>query len=227
MRNGKTKSSSKVQLRRRAEEQLEHEEKNRPENDQEHSAQEKMQRLYQELQVHQIELEMQNDELRTTQERIEDSRSQLEDLYDFSPLGYFTFDRKGLIRAVNLTGSRLLGIDRESLIKSPFSGFIDTRSLNVFFSHLDQVFTGEAKQVCELRLKTKKGRHVDIALESIRTENSQGDISQCRSAVINITARKQAEEILRESEELFRLTFDKSPIGAAMVGNRSEDYPCQ
>jgi PAS domain-containing protein len=64
--------------------------------------------LIHELQVHQIELEMQNEELRRAQMELEELRKNYSDLYDFAPVGYFSFDRDGLIRQVNLTGAKKL-----------------------------------------------------------------------------------------------------------------------
>ena len=77
-----------------------------------------------ELQVHQIELEMQNEELRQAQGTIIASQERYADLYDFAPVGYFTFDHMGLITEVNLTGASLLGIERGQLSKKPFSLFV-------------------------------------------------------------------------------------------------------
>jgi PAS domain-containing protein len=81
-------------------------------------------RLVHELEVHQIELEMQNAELKRSQEELELSRNKYVELYDFAPVGYFTFDLSGLIRKVNLTGAKLLGVERRLLAKKPFSSFI-------------------------------------------------------------------------------------------------------
>jgi PAS domain S-box-containing protein len=218
MRKGKVEPSEKSELRRRAEEELKQKGEKRLTDDQDQRAQAEIQRLIHELQVHQIELEMQNDEFRTTHARIEESRSRYEDLYDFSPLGYFTFDRGGLIRAVNLTGARLLGKERGSLIKAPLSGFIDSKSLDVFLSHLEAVFENETKQSCELWLTPEERNQVPVVMESIRIQEGHGEIGQCHSAVLDITKRRKAEDALREREELFRVTFDRSPIGAAVVG---------
>ena len=82
--------------------------------------------LIHELQVHQIELEMQNEELRRAQKELEESRDRYSDLYDFAPVGYFSFDKNGLIIEVNLTGAKKLGVERNFLIKKPFSLFIST-----------------------------------------------------------------------------------------------------
>ena len=82
---------------------------------------------------------MQNEELRDAQFVIEESRAEYEDLYDFSPLAYFTFDPEGSIKAVNLTGSAFLGKERKLLINSKFFQFLDAASTKIFAFHLAQV----------------------------------------------------------------------------------------
>ena len=213
MRNGKTRTAGKAELRRRAEVRLKEKGENRLLADQDQRAQDETLRLVHELQVHQIELEMQNDELRATQAIIEESRSRYEDLYDFSPLGYLTLDRKGVISSVNLTGARLLGKQRGSLIETPFSGFIDATSRPIFFSHLEAVFATGTKQTCELRLKTGEQGQVAVVMESIGTEEGRGDMGLCRSALLDITKRKQAEEALRVGEERLNLALTASAMG--------------
>ena len=81
-------------------------------------------KLVHELSVYQIELEMQNEELRRSQEQLEESRSEYAELYDFAPVGYLTFDKTGLITRANLTACSLLGIERSHLVKKPFALFI-------------------------------------------------------------------------------------------------------
>ncbi|MRR57230.1 MAG: PAS domain-containing protein [Deltaproteobacteria bacterium] len=100
-----------------------------------------MRRLVHELQVHQVELEMQNEELRQAREALEVSRNKYAELYDFAPVGYFAFDAHGLIREVNLAGAQLLGIERQLLANKPFSQFIaDAEGRAVFSRHLDMGF---------------------------------------------------------------------------------------
>jgi PAS domain S-box-containing protein len=217
MKKSENEPADRAELRRRAEERLKPKGKNGPVEDQDHRTQGDMQRLIHELQVHQIELEMQNDELRATQAIIEESRSRYEDLYDFSPLGYFTFDRTGIIKGANQTGALLLGKERKALINYPLSLFMDAKSLKDFIAHLEAVFTSDTKQTCELWLKTRGGSPIPVVMESIRTKDVQGGIEQCRSALLDITKRKKLEQALRSSEERFRLTIDGSPIGIAML----------
>ena len=89
-----------------------------------------------ELEVHQIELELQNEELRRTHEKLEESRTKYADLYDFSPTGYFTFDTFGMILAANLTGAGQLGLRRNRLIRKPFAGFLHKDDRDLYYLHI-------------------------------------------------------------------------------------------
>lgn len=96
--------------------------------------------LIHELEVQRIELELQNDELRSAQEELEFSRNRYIELYDFAPVGYFTFDALGLIREANLTGAQLLGVERQALINRPLSQFIaEPKDMMIFSLHLRNV----------------------------------------------------------------------------------------
>ncbi len=151
--------------------------------------------LIHELQVHQIELEMQNEELRRAQKELEESRDRYSDLYDFAPVGYFSFDKNGLITEVNLTGAKKLGVERNFLIKKPFSLFISSGSKDVFYLHLRQVFRTGVRQTCELKLVDKKGFQFDAQLESLSVQ--EGNSGHCRTAISDITERKKADEAIR------------------------------
>jgi PAS domain-containing protein len=98
-----------------------------------------IERTLHELQVHQIELEMQNGELRRSREHLEQSRSEYADLYDFAPVGYLTLDKMGLITRANLTATSLLGIERSLLVKTPFALFVHPESQDLFYFHTQKV----------------------------------------------------------------------------------------
>jgi PAS domain S-box-containing protein len=156
-----------------------------------------VQSLVHELQLHQIELEMQNEELRRAQNELEESRNRYSDLYDFAPIGYFTFDKNGLILEVNLTGANKLGVERSFLIKKLFSPYIVPDSKNVFYSHLMQVFKTEGvRQTCELKLVDKNRNQFYAQLESQAVKDSEGNFSRCRTAISDITERKRIEEAI-------------------------------
>ena len=105
-----------------------------------------LQELVHDLSVHQIELEMQNEELRKSQEQLEQSRSEYADLYDFAPVGYLTFDKEGLVTGVNLTACGLLGVERSLLVKKPFALFIHPGSQDLFYLHKQKTLEGTATE---------------------------------------------------------------------------------
>jgi two-component system cell cycle sensor histidine kinase/response regulator CckA len=163
-----------------------------------------VQNLVHELRAHQIELEMQNEELRKSQIELEESHNRYSDLYDFASISYFTFDKNGLILDINLTGANKLGIERRFLIKKPFSLYVAFSSKDAFYLHLRQVFRTRAKQTCEIKLVDKNKNQFDALLESLAVQDSEGNFNQCRTAIIDITERKKAEKAIRESEESYR-----------------------
>ncbi len=165
-------------------------------------------RLIHELQVHQIELEMQNEELRRAQMEIEELRNNYSDLYDFAPVGYFSFDKNGLIRQVNLTGAKKLGVERNFIINKPFFLFISKDSKDVFYVHLRNVFRTGIRQVCELKVVDRNRTQFDAQLESIFVQNGEENSGYCRSVIVDISERKNAEEMLRISEEKYRTLFE-------------------
>jgi PAS domain S-box-containing protein len=175
----------------------------RPKNPQKMSNQD-VKRLIQELHVHQIELEMQNEELRRVQVEIEESQSKLIDLYDFAPVGYFTFSQSGQIKDVNLTGARLLGVERCLLTNRKFSAFIAPEFRSFFGSHCSEISKKGTSETCELKLLKKDGMPFYALLESIPVMNGDRGLTQIRSSMTDITERKEAEEALRKSERQCR-----------------------
>ena len=186
------------------------------------------QTLIHELEVHQIELEMQNEELRRTQEKLLESRDKYHALYDFAPVGYFTLDKKTLIRQVNLTGADLLGLQRGKLIDTQFSRFISPDSQDEFYFHCKQIFESKTKQTCDLKLVQHDGTHFDARIDSLPVEAKAAASGQFRMAVSDITERVQAKKVLQASEEKFRLMFNHMVSGSALaeviVDKKSKPY---
>ena len=122
-----------------------------------------MQKLIHELLTHQIELEMQNEELRMGQTELEESRQRYWELYDFAPVGYFTFDKNGLVKEANLTGASMLGMNRQFMMNRPFSVFVEPDYRMVFMTYCDEAFKRGAPQVCEIILRKSDGTRVHAA----------------------------------------------------------------
>jgi len=104
------------------------------------------------LRVHQIELEMQNEELHRTQVELEASRARYFDLYDLAPVGYVTLSEKGLILEANLIAATLLGVARGALVKQPFRRFILPEDQDIYYRHGKQLSERGVPQVCELKM---------------------------------------------------------------------------
>lgn len=166
--------------------------------------------LLHELEVHQIELEIQNEELRHVQVTLEESRNRYFDLYELAPVGYFTIDRNGLILEANLTGSGLLRTEKRHLKGKLFSRFVLKEDQKIFFSHMSRVLKNAAPQICELRLVTAHDAAIYGRMESAPMRNETGNVIHIRSAVMDITQEKRVDTALRESEEKFRLIAETS-----------------
>ena len=198
-------------LRQQAEELLREKTENLPA-----SSSDDLQSLVHELQVHQIELELQNEELRRAQVELEDSRQRYVDLYDFAPVGYFTFDAKGLIVEVNLAGADHVGIERRHLIGRGFSAFLDEENQRKFYLHRQKVLETGNQQSCELNIFKKDGAQVNVILKSIVRPSLTDENHEFRSAVTDISDKVKAEEIVHKSEEKYRLLFIEMVSGAAL-----------
>jgi len=150
-------------------------------------------RLLHELQVHQIELEMQNAELRQARDELEVALENYTDLYDFAPSGYFTLAATGAILQANLTGATLVGIERSRLVGQSFGRLVSAEFRPAFSTFLEQVFAGEAKQSGDFELagKGQPVRFVNIDAQCLLNGK------ECRATVVDITARKFAEAAQR------------------------------
>ncbi|MBN2684211.1 MAG: PAS domain S-box protein [Pontiellaceae bacterium] len=156
------------------------------------------QRLLHELQVHQIELEMQNDELQTARDKMELLLEKYTDLYDFAPVGYFSLDARGRIMESNLKGALLLGVNRSELIEQNLPSFITEECRPVFLSFLDRVFAGPEGQSCEVLLVNPYGIECWVACHGTSAFFTNAPQNGCRVAVSDITAPRQVEDTQRQ-----------------------------
>ena len=154
-----------------------------------------IQRLVHELQVHQIELELQNEELCNAQVELAHSRDRYSDLYEFAPVGYVTVDVQGKILECNLTAAEMLGVNRRILRRASFSRFIPRESQDDWYLFQRLAFSSEAKQTCELWMRTPEGSPLAVDLQA--TAFGAEDQRRLLVAFIDITARKEAEDALR------------------------------
>lgn len=159
-------------------------------------------RVLHELRVQRIELELQNEELQQTKAEVDASLKKYTDLYDFAPVGYFSIDEAGLILDVNLTGAALLGVERSRLIKRRFQLFTAVPNRAAFDVFLKSIFAGHKKRVCETSLLRTDRRCFWADLQAMSAVVDGGARKWCRVAVIDVSARKRAEETQRRVDEL-------------------------
>jgi PAS domain S-box-containing protein len=175
-----------------------------------------VERLLHELRVHQIELEMQNEELRRVQAELEASRARYFELYDLAPVGYVTLSEKGLILEANLAIAVLLGVTRATLVRESLSSYVLRADQEIYYRHRQALRAADAPQVCELRLLRADGAPVWVLIDATVAPGSDG-APVCRAALIDISARKQAAEALRQSQEQFRTAQEFSPDGFTIL----------
>ncbi|MFL6623206.1 MAG: sensor histidine kinase [Sulfurifustis sp.] len=168
--------------------------------------------LQHDLQVHEIELEMQNRELRETQQDLQAARDRYADLYDFAPVGYMTLDARGKIREINLTGATMLGFARRDIIEQPFVSWLARAAdISAFFSHLRRVTQTRQRAAVELRVKGRDRKLLTVRLESIASSGATGG---CRTVMTDITEMKQREQAERERDAEFAHLARVSTLGA-------------
>jgi PAS domain S-box-containing protein len=205
MKKSKTEMEDAGELRRRAEERfgarradaMADNTKTSPET----------QRLFHELQVHQIELEMQNEELQRARIEVEEGLSRYTDLYEFAPVGYLTLNREGEIRQVNLTGTRLLGLERSHLVGKRLGIMVDADSRPAFNAFLTKVFETCVKQTCEVLVRPELAS--PFAVEFAATASAAG--KECRIVASDITARKRSEALMAVRLRLQEFASSHSP----------------
>lgn len=193
-------SNSAGDLRKRAEKKAREKAAQMPENMEELSPGE-IKRLLHELRVHQIELEMQNEELRRAQAELESSQARYFDLYDLAPVGYITINDKGLILQANLTAANLLGVARSDLVRKPFSGFIVKEDQDIYYLRRKQFLNDREPQSYELRMLRKDGSQLWTQIEAMSADDEDADNAPlCRVILSDIADRKRTQANLEEKE---------------------------
>ncbi len=152
--------------------------------------------LLHDLEVHQIELEMQNRQLRETEARLEESTRRYRDLYNFAPVVYFTLDLEGRIQEANLTAASLLGIERGHLVGKPIISFVTPTHRVRLHGHLQRCFTQRIEVSEELDLCLRGMPEVTVQATSVPTFDEADRIVGCRTTLTDISARKRTEERL-------------------------------
>jgi PAS domain S-box-containing protein len=148
--------------------------------------------------VHQIELEMQNTELRQARYEVDTALEKYTDLYEFAPVGYFTLDRIGTIRGVNFAGAALLGVERSRLIGKRLSRYVAYEARSLLSEFLGKVFTSPTKEVWEVALLREGESQLFVQIEAVASTS----VTECYIAVIDLSACRETERSLKSERRL-------------------------
>jgi PAS domain S-box-containing protein len=176
-------------------------------------------RLVHELQVHQIELEMQNEELQQERARADALLARYTDLYDLAPAGYLTLDREGTIRQVNLTGARLLGVERSRLVNGRLGQFVAECERRSFSDFLEKVFASAAMEACDVTLSREEPSTLVVRIEATRSADGQ----ECLAVLLDITERERAEAERARLEDELRQAQKMDAVGR-LAGGVAHDF---
>jgi PAS domain S-box-containing protein len=176
-----------------------------------------IERLIEELQIYQIELETQNEEMQRVYADLERSTLRYTTLFDFAPIGYLTTDENDSISEINLTGSELLGLERTQIIGQPIARFIHPDYQDSYYFHMRSVKESDEKVTSELCLKNQSLSESSglIHLQFISSSDESG--KGVKSAFIDITSRTRVQKELRENEKKLSSLFQASPAGIWVV----------
>jgi PAS domain S-box-containing protein len=176
-----------------------------------------VQKLIHDLSAHQIELEIQNEELHRVQLELEETRDKYFDLFNLAPIGYFTLDQKSRISEANLTGTELLGINKNELIGTRFSSHLSSDSQDEFYFHYKEVLKTGIKDNCELNILKRDGTLFYAQLSISAVSEKDRNIQQCKIAVLDLTERRKFEVQLRQSETKYSTLVEKGNDGVAII----------
>lgn len=161
-----------------------------------------------ESELHRPLLDMQSRELQETRQSLDETRNSYTDLYDFTPIGYVTFDARGVIRDINLTGAKMLGRERSLLINTPFISHLVKSDRKKFLCHLARCKQTDAKVISTISVSMERGNFFHLQLQSVTLRESLQDIPRFRTALIDISEvaefKSQVEKLARTEEKVRR-----------------------
>jgi diguanylate cyclase (GGDEF)-like protein/PAS domain S-box-containing protein len=186
---------------------------------QEGMGQRSLEELVHELQVHQVELEMQNDELQRSNLELEHAFHRYRDLYDNAPIAYITIDASGVVVDANARAEHLLGRHKDSFLNSHFSLLVQQNFRKDFFKSVQELFANGGPQNMDMELLARDESRISVSMQSSFIKAAEDGAPLCLAALVDLSERKQMEEHLRLSEELYRMVADNTSDWEGWIGS--------
>ena len=184
---------------------------------------EQMRAVLQELQVHQVELELQNEELRRAQVDLDALRTRYFDLYDLAPVGYCTLSAQGRIEEANLTAATLLGVVRNELVGQPLSRFIVPEDQDIYYHHRRRLLATDEPQACTVRMWRVSTDPIWIRLEAVMARERDQAQPVCRVVLSDISALKRGEEEQQRLQDQLLQARKMESVGR-LAGGVAHDF---
>ena len=169
-------------------------------------------RLFHELQVHQLELEMQNDELQITTVALEHQQTNFSNLFELAPVGYFVTNQTGLIQNVNYAGLKLLDDDKSNLVGKPFILNIFQEDRDGFYIYFRKLFASPEAKSCDIRLTDRNKQILNVQIDGIALRNTPANPIYYLT-ITDFTAKQAAEQKLKETHQTLEMALDASLTG--------------
>jgi diguanylate cyclase (GGDEF)-like protein/PAS domain S-box-containing protein len=182
-----------------------------------------IQRILHELRIYQVEQELKSLEFEETRRQLTEARDRYAELYDFAPIAYITFDNQAHITDLNHAAAKLFGQERELILNKPISHWLPEENSQDFIQHLFQVSFSRRKVSTEIKLRRLDQKLVCVRLESIAIRDEDGVATRCQTAIIDITERKKAEEILRSAKNNLEARVDERTSQLARTNRALQD----
>lgn len=173
--------------------------------------------LLNELQVYQLELEMQNDELKASYATLDQERAKFVGLYDLAPVGYFILDYLGIVEEANQNGVDLLNISKKTILRRRFQSFISSQSWEDFYGFLHRMQHGDGKQSAEIKLALPGDQVIYTRMEGIAISSIVVTDIKYYITIIDITASRNSQQVLKETKERLEMTLKASATGTWTV----------
>ncbi|QOY52905.1 PAS domain-containing sensor histidine kinase [Candidatus Sulfurimonas baltica] len=168
--------------------------------------------MFEELEIHKIELEMQNEALKETQDKLNISKQKYFDLYNLAPVGYFTLNHKGVVLKSNLTAANMLGVTRSSIIEKNLTNFIPKESQDIYYLYHKKILETAKAESCDIQVLKNNSTSFWAHMVGSMVENEDNE-PLINITISDISELKKTQEKLLQQEQLMLSQSRQAAMG--------------